>query len=91
MTTPYVAGDGVFYNGKLWTLYFTPPTTHTAPGTEASSGVTASPWQVLMSNFPFLASDVKDVTEGKRQNTINAELRAEIVAMKARLDALEAA
>ncbi len=87
VTTPFVMGDGVFYNGKLWTVYFTPTTTHTAPGTEAGPGVTASPWSLLMSNFPFLASDVKDVTENKRQNVINSELRTEIANIKRRLTA----
>lgn len=89
VTTPFAAGDAVLYNGKVWSLVVTPPTTHTAPGTEAGPGVTASPWLVLMSNFPFSAADVKDATEGKRQNTINAELRAEIAALKTRCQNIE--
>lgn len=91
VTTPFVMGDAVLYAGKVWTVYYTPPTDHTAPGTEAGPGVAASPWQVLMSNFPFLASDVKDVAEGKRQDVINAELRAEITALKTRVLDLETA
>lgn len=87
VTTPFAAKDAVLYNGKLWSIYFTPPTTHTAPGTEAGPGVTASPWFLLMSNFPIAAADVKDATENKRQNVINAELRAEIATIKGRLTA----
>lgn len=91
VTTPYKAKDAVYYNGLLWTLYATPPTDHTAPGTEPGPGVTGSPWQVLMANYPFGSTHVKDATEGKRLNVIIAELRAEITALKNRVTALEAA
>jgi len=57
--------------------------------TEGSSGVTALPWLLLMSNYPLFAADIKDLTELKRQNVINAELRAEIVALKARCISIE--
>lgn len=89
VTTAYVAGDAVYYNGILWILYATPTTTHTAPGTEAGPGVTASPWQVLAANYPFGSQHVKDATENQRLNVIIAELRTEISNLKNRVTTLE--